>query len=219
MFKKFAVPVARREIHQHGARGVSVIGDVDRAVREFPDQPGIDVAEENLAIPGSLVRAGHVFQYPADFAAGEIGVDDQPGPVGDRCSIGRTRQFRAEVSCAAALPDNGGRDRLAGLAVPNDCGFPLIGDAARGDIAGADVLLQQHGAGGVNLRPPDGSGILLHPAGMRVKAFERNGMHGDSLSVFVVKRGARAGGSFIERKHERHPRNYMECPPLGPIYN
>ena len=33
-------------------------------------------------------------------------------------------------------------------------------------------------------------------------AFKRHRMHRDALAALVVERGARAGGSFIEREHE-----------------
>ena len=40
----------------------------------------------------------------------------------------------AEAGGAAVLPDDGVADRLAGLAVPDDGGFALVGDADGGDV-------------------------------------------------------------------------------------
>ena len=43
-------------------------------------------------------------------------------------------QPRADVGGAAVLPDDGVVDRLAGLAIPDDGGLALVGDADRGDV-------------------------------------------------------------------------------------
>ena len=54
--QQVVVPLARLQVHQHGAGGVGVIRDVQRAVGELPDQPGVDVAEQQFAVAGPLRR-------------------------------------------------------------------------------------------------------------------------------------------------------------------
>ena len=44
---------------------------------------------------------------------------------------------------AAVLPDNCVVDRLAGGAIPDDCGFALVGDADGGDVPGLCVGFRQ----------------------------------------------------------------------------
>ena len=107
-----------------------------RAAGQLPDQPGVDVAEQQFAGAGALARAGHVVENPADLAGGEVGVDDEPGLARDgRRPRGAAGQLGAVIGRAAALPDDGGRDRLAGRAVPDDGGLALVGDADGGNLA------------------------------------------------------------------------------------
>ena len=50
----------------------------------------------------------------------------------------------------------------------------------------------------IKLSIPDLVGILLHPSRLRIAAVERRGLHGDVAPLFVVERGARAGGALVE---------------------
>ena len=64
------VPGQRVEVHQHGARGVGRVGDVQAAVGaagHVPDQPGVDVAEHQVARLGLLPGALDVVEDPATF--------------------------------------------------------------------------------------------------------------------------------------------------------
>ena len=47
--QQLVVPLQGMDVEHQGARGVGVIGDMDLAAREFPDQPGIDGAEQQFA--------------------------------------------------------------------------------------------------------------------------------------------------------------------------
>ncbi len=48
-------------------------------------------------------------------------------------------ELLADVGSAAALPNDGVVNRLAGLFFPDDGGFALVGDADAGDLIGIDV--------------------------------------------------------------------------------
>ena len=50
-----------------------------RAVGQLPDQPRIDVAEQQLAIPRLAPRVRNILQNPANLAPGKIRIDHQPG--------------------------------------------------------------------------------------------------------------------------------------------
>ena len=47
--QQFLVPAAGVDVEEQRARGVGLVGDVRRAARELPDEPGIDRAERELA--------------------------------------------------------------------------------------------------------------------------------------------------------------------------
>ncbi len=71
---------------------------------------------------------------------------------------------RYELIGACVLPDEGIVEGLAGLAVPQERGFALVGHASAARIGGGEALLLQrlenHGAG----VEPDLNRIVLHPA-------------------------------------------------------
>ena len=57
--EQLLVPVLGRQVHQHRAAGVGDVGDVQAAVGaagEVPDDPGVHVAEQQVARLGALAR-------------------------------------------------------------------------------------------------------------------------------------------------------------------
>ncbi len=56
----------------------------------------------------------------------------------------------------------------------------------------------------LHLRAPDVACVLLNPSLVGEGAVERNRVHPDALAPFVIKRGARAGGAFIEGQDVTH---------------
>jgi hypothetical protein len=51
---------------------------MNRLVGKLPDQPGIHVAKQQLAIFGARSGAGHAVENPANLTCGKVGIDDQP---------------------------------------------------------------------------------------------------------------------------------------------
>ena len=196
--QQFVVPVARFQIHEHGAGSVGVVGDVDFAGGQIPDQPGIDVAEEQFAVAGTFHGTGYVVEDPADLAPGKVRINYQACLRLHEATIERLLQLIAEVSSPATLPNNRRSNGFAGLLVPDNGRLALIGNPAGGDVAGRNTNLRQGGPGGFQLCPPDGHRVLLHPARMRVETVERYRVHGDTFTALIVKSGAGAGGSFVE---------------------
>ena len=101
-----------RQIHQQGAGRVGRVRDVHAAVRaagHVPQQPGVHVAEQQLAGLGPLARALDVVEDPADLRAREVRRERQAGlrlvpvlpaaqrlqlgadPVGPACPARRSR--------------------------------------------------------------------------------------------------------------------------------
>ena len=159
------VPVAPVDVVEQGAAGVARIGAVQRAAAQIPQQPRIDRPEGEFARFGPGADARHVIQQPRDFRAGEIGIRDQPGFRADRPVEPVRADHVAHRRGAAALPHDRVMDRLARLAIPEQRGFALVGDADRRHVRRADLLLIQHRAGHVALRAPDVMRIVFHPAG------------------------------------------------------
>ena len=76
-------------------------------------------------------------------------------------------QARRRIGGAAILPDDGVVDRLAGVAIPEDGGFALVGDADGGDVAGVMPAFFSALNGDSPLRLPDLVRIMLDPSGLR----------------------------------------------------
>ena len=106
----------------------------DRAAGQAPEQEAVDGAEGELAALGGGARARRVVEQPGDLGGGEIGVDDEAGRRRDRGSCALGLQPRATLGGAPVLPDDRVGDRLAGLALPDDRGLALVGDADRRQI-------------------------------------------------------------------------------------
>src|SRR5690606_17347665 len=73
----------------------------------------------------------------------------------------------AHVGGAAVLPDDGAMDRAAGLAVPDDGGFALVGDADAREPARIDAGGEQRMLDGGDGRAPEILGLVLDPARIR----------------------------------------------------
>lgn len=158
------IPAQPVDIKEHGAGGVGVVGDV--LPRQPPDEPRLHRAEQQLPPFRPLPGAGDVIQDPADLGAGEIGVDEQSRGGDDALLQSLPLQLLAQLRRPTALPDDGVIHRLAGGLIPNDGGLPLVGDADAGDAAlrqPPDGLRRRQ-----TLRVPDGHGVVLHPARLRI---------------------------------------------------
>ena len=205
------VPLQRVDIEQHGAAGVGIIRHVGAS--QPPDEPRLHRAEQQLALLRPLSCAGHVVQYPADLGGGEIGVDQQSGgglyPLAESPAL----QLLAQLRRAAALPHDGVVHRLAGSLVPDDGGFPLVGDADTGDGANG-----QSGNGvrrRLGLGTPDLHGVVLHPTGAGIVLGKRVLTPAHDIPLSVEYDGAGAGGALIQRKdvgsHEKSPFSRVAC--------
>ena len=193
------VPLQGVDVKEHGPGGVGVVGHMGLAAGELPDQPGFHGAEEQLAPPGPLPDAGDVLQNPAQLGSGKVGVDDQAGfaAVGLRQALGL--EAVAVLAGAAALPDDGPGNRLAGELVPDDGGFPLIGDADGGDVGGRGADVGHGQPGHLQLGGPDLVGVMLHPAGLGEILGEFLLGHGAHLAPLIKQNTAVGRGTCVQR--------------------
>ena len=170
-----------------------------RAIRQFPDEPGVHRAKQQLPVRGFTAGIGNMLENPFNLAAGKIGVNYQTGLASDRVCFRRLRQLAAPLGRSPALPHDGGRHGPACLALPNDGGLPLVGDAQRRHPVRLHLACGQRPPRGIELRMPDLVCVLLHPTGVRVSAHQRFRFHRRPQALFVIQRRPRAGRTFIER--------------------
>ena len=110
----------------------------------------------------------------------------------------------AEVRRPAILPDDGVVDRLAGLAIPDDGRFALVGDADGRDVLRAHLRPPERFDGDADLRRPDLLRVVLDPPGARKDLREFLLRDRADRAVVIEDDGARAGRALVERKDVRH---------------
>ena len=166
--EQLVVPVERLEVHQHGAAGVGDIGHVDAArdaAGEVPQQPGVHRAEDGVAPLGIRPQAVDAGEHPLQFAAGKVGGRRQAGLVPDHVAAAVPVQGGGDPVGPGVLPHDRVAVRAPGAPVPHQRGFPLVGQAKRGQVGGAQVVGVQHGHDDGAGAFPDLDRVVLHPAG------------------------------------------------------
>ena len=141
----FAVP-ERVDVHEHGAACVGRIRDEDLlfgAAIELVHEPGVDGAEGEVA---GFVRFAHfllVLQQPKQLGHGGVGGDGQAADVGQLVTAGTGFELTSESGGSSVGPYDGVVERFAGLDVPDDSRFSLVGDANGFDtVFGVTVLFE-----------------------------------------------------------------------------
>ena len=134
--QQFVVPLAGDDVEEERAGGIGNVGGMDRAAGQTPQQERIYRSESDFAPFGARSQSGHIVQQPADFRAGEIGVERQAGSGAKEGFVSLTAQLVAQRGGAPVLPHDGIGDRSPGFALPEDRRFALVGDADGGDVGG-----------------------------------------------------------------------------------
>ena len=114
----------------------------------------IAFAVEGLDLRQQVARGGDMVQHPGRFPRREQRVDAKAGAGDDERVVARGDQGGRGLRGAAALPDNGVVNRSICSAIPDDCGFSLIGDADGAQFPQVAPLrgqLHQRGGGRVAL--------------------------------------------------------------------
>ena len=110
------------------AAGIGGVGDMHLAAGQPPYQKAVDGAKTQLARGRAIARALDLVKNPREFCCGEVGVKQQAGLFRHHGFVAGILHCRTDVDRAPVLPDDGVVDRFAGGAVPDDCGFALVGD-------------------------------------------------------------------------------------------
>src|ERR1700722_12155807 len=164
------------------------------ATGQFPDDPSVDGAEKQVAGLGARANAWHIIQYPRNLCTREIRIQQQTGAFVDFFVMASSTKLVADFGRATILPDDGIMDGITGLAIPDDGGFALVGDAETGDVAGTNAGASERLDRHRNLREPDFLRVLLHPARLGINLTDFFLGHGANLPFLVENNGPHAGG-------------------------
>ena len=123
------------------------------------------VPKSSSPVPSALPGARNMVEQPFD-----LWWRKSRRRYADRCSaehIPRSRRpaFFRTGGGAPALPDDGVINRAAGFPVPDDGGFPLVGDADGGDGGEGGCCFPQHPVHHLHLGVIDLLGVMLDPTG------------------------------------------------------
>ena len=141
-----------------------------------------------------------LFENPLELRRREIRVDHEAGERGDAVAA-PFAQLGAAGGRAAILPDDRAVDRTTGVAIPDDRGLALVGDAdAHGLGAGAGDRLARGG----ERRVEDLIGIVLDPAGLRKELRDLAIAARRDVAVLAHHQAGDAGGSGVNRENVTH---------------
>jgi hypothetical protein len=143
-----------------------------------------------------------VVEQPAQFRRRKIRVNFKAAALADQRRLAGARDFVAEGRRPPVLPDDRGRDRRPGRAVPEQCRLALVGDADRGDLGGVDRIVAQYLARDRKLRLPDFHRVVFDPAGLGIVLAMLLLRRRVRSSVAVEQDGARTRRPLVERQDE-----------------
>src|SRR4030081_1712288 len=165
---------------------------------EQPDQPGVDVAEDHLALLRPGLDARDVVEDPFDLRSREVG-GQRKAHLGTKAVLPTlAAELLDDLVGASVLPDDRVVDRLACLAVPHHRGLALVGDADGRDVL--SVYLRE-GALYDPLGPlPDLHRVVLYPTWLRIDLLMFLLRDGDDLAAVVEDHEASARGPLVDRR-------------------
>ncbi len=192
-------PLPGREVHQQRAAGVGDVGDVPGATGHPGDEIGVDGADGVPALLDERPGAGLVLLQPGQLGAREVGVEAEAGQLGDALLVTGVAEALADRGGAAVLPDDGAARGPERLAVPEQHGLALVGDADRSEVL--RVVRLECGSGGLEGRLPDLLGCVLDPAGLREVLGELLVAPGRDPALRRDDQRGDAGGPGVDREH------------------
>ena len=198
----FIVPVERGQVHEHRAAGIGDVSHMHAAVGaagQVPNDPGVNVAKDGIALLGRLANARHIVQDPAHLGAGEIGRQGQTNMGAEAILPTVCGPHVAQIGRARVLPDNGIVVRFASAAIPHDGGLALIGDANRGDVGHVNVALRQRALDHFIRARPDLHRIMLNPPRLGIDLLMFLLIETNHLTAVIKHHEASAGGALVYR--------------------
>jgi hypothetical protein len=188
------------DVEEQRARSIGDVGRMDPGPGELPQEPRIDRAEDEPALPRGLARAVDVLEDPVHLRAAEIGVEHEPRLRRDRGFEPLRSQCIARGSGAPVLPHDRVADRLAGDAVPDERRFALVRNADRRDVRRPQARARHRFGRDCELRGPDLVRVVLDPSGLREDLLELLLGNRDDAAAAIEDDRARARRSLVERE-------------------
>ena len=152
---------------------------------QLPNQPGINVAEQQFALfrlrPGAL----DVIENPNNLGSREIGVIDKTGLLANLVNITSLIPALNDLRRLTGLPNNSVVNRLACSLIPDNRGFALVGNADRADLIRCSSGFRNRLAGYIDLRCKNLLCVVLYPAGLRKNLGEFSGIITTDLSLLI----------------------------------
>ena len=168
----------------------------------MPGKKGIDVAEEKVAGLGLFARFGDVIEQPADFEGAEIGGERESGLRAEAVGSPVAGEFGDRFGDPHILPDESVGHGFAGVAIPQDGGFALVGDSDGGQAGGLEAALRHGFRDDCARAEPDLVRVVLHPSGLRIDLLVLFLGAGDDASATVENQKTCAGGALIDGADE-----------------
>mmetsp|Transcript_23420 Transcript_23420/g.52059 ORF Transcript_23420/g.52059 Transcript_23420/m.52059 type:complete len:577 (+) Transcript_23420:301-2031(+) len=208
------VPREALQIHEHVAGGVGDVRHVDAAVlaaRELVDEPAVNGAEAASTCIGSLLHLWHIVKQPPHLHRGEVRGHGETHLLAEAVlALGALAQLRHGLGRSHVQPHDSLVQRLPGLLVPGDRGFPLVRDADGRDVALRCPGLLQSLVAALHDAIVDLLRVVLRPAGLRVVLRELHLVHRLRLPALVEE--DRPGGRrpLVDGEHIlRHGPDYF----------
>ena len=144
-----------------------------------------------------LAGSFHMIQNPGNLGGGKIRVNQQPRGRLHTLLVSLLFQFHTQGRGSTILPNNGFVYRPAGITLPYNGGFPLIGNADTGNLRGTELGIFQglpaHRQGGF----PDFLNIVLDPTIIWKKLGKFSLRRGYNGSPLIEDDRPGAGGSLV----------------------
>lgn len=119
------------DVHEHGARGIGGVRDKDilrRTAVQLVDEPGVDGTKCKVAALVYLLHFGDVLEEPEELGNGGVCTERLAADVHQLVAAWPRLELVNDGIGTGVSPDNGVVEGFAGLAVPDNGGFALVGD-------------------------------------------------------------------------------------------
>ena len=137
------------------------------AVGKTPDEPCVNRAKGEITINCFHPCSRHIVEKPFYLASTKIGINFETGFFSNFFSVDFA-DLVADLRCSAILPDNSIVYRFAGLAVPYNSRFTLIGYSNGSNVGGIEICFSESLDSSGDLRYPNFLGIVFDKAALRI---------------------------------------------------
>ena len=196
-FQQFIIPILGLQVEHHGTACVGGIRHMGTACHQMPGKEAVHRAKAQLTGFRLFVEI-QMIQQPGQLGAGKIGIGNQSRLPADHFPVAFLQQPFHVVGGAAALPHNSVVNAGAGFPIPQQGGFPLVGNADGRNVPHVHAT-QLHrftkcrDLGGQNI-----VGIMLHPARLGIVLWKFHALGGQHVPCRVEYNRPGAGRPLVQ---------------------